>query len=136
MEMHFVVEAAAGRSSTCRLGRHELRFDMPKRLGGEGTGPGPLAVFASTVGACAHYAATGALVRAEREIGELSVKVGAYPAEEGPKRLERITLEVIVPPGTPEDVQDAIELAVKSCPVYGTLAHLPQVDVALTDAGA
>lgn len=135
MEMTFTIESAGDRASRVQMGRHEVIFDMPERAGGTGRGPGPLAMFAASAAACMHYFASGVLARHDLPTEGLTVTVHAHQSEDdGPNRLDRIRLEVGVPEGVPEELLPAIEERVKSCPVHGTLSHLPDVEVALSRA--
>ncbi|MBI2566328.1 MAG: OsmC family protein [Candidatus Schekmanbacteria bacterium] len=129
MDMTFRIESAGGVASTVQLGRHQLLFDQPRSAGGDGRGPSPLAVFAAAAGACVHYYVAAFLRQRELATDGLAVEVVASKAEEGPARLHSFSLRVELPEGVPEKYRPAIERVAKQCPVHGTLAHSPALDI-------
>ena len=127
MDLHFTVRSDGGRSSRAGVGPHQLRFDMPPRLGGEGKGPGPLAYFVVSAAACFHYAATGALAELGLDTAGVVVHVHATMAPE--RRVDVLRLEVLLPSAFGEDARAAVDAAVKSCPIHNTLVHPPSLEI-------
>ena len=127
MDLHFTVRSDGGRSSRAGVGRHELRFDMPPKLGGEGKGPGPLAYFVVSAAACFHYAATGALEK--RGLPPDGVVVHVHTTMAPDRRIETMRLEVVLPGELAEDVRAAVDEAVRSCPIHNTLVDPPKLDI-------
>lgn len=130
--MKFTAKATGeGRASRVRLGRHHITFDMPPSLGGNGLGPGPLAVFAASAAACVHYHASGVLARHDLPIDGLEVDVAVTPAADGERRLERYTVQVRLPAGTPPELLEELDTTIDGNPVFATLRSAPAIDVEL-----
>lgn len=132
MGFDFTVTSDGGRSSKTRLGKHELRFDMPKSLGGEGKGPGPLAYFVVSAAACFFYYASGQLVERGLETDELSVNVKTTMSETKPPRLETMRLEIRLPPDASDELRAAVDHAVRTCPVHSALVSPPELTIETT----
>lgn len=133
--MKFTIESAGGVASRLVLDGHELLFDQPVAVGGADLGPSPLDVMLASIGACAHYFAAAFLRARKLPVEGLAVDVEGEKATEGPRRLKRVTINVRLPPGVPEEMRPRIEQAVRGCPVVGTLVSPPEVMLTLTTAG-
>jgi len=127
MDLHFTVHSDGGRSSRARVGKHELTFDMPPKMGGEGKGPGPLAYFVVSAAACFHYAATGVLTERELPTDEVVVHVHTTMAPD--KRVDSMRLEVVLPESFGDEVRAAVDDAVKRCPIHNTLVQPPPLEI-------
>lgn len=135
--MKLLIESAGGVASRVTLGSHQLLFDQPSEVpGGEDRGPSPLDVMAATVGACAHYFAAAFLQARKLSVEGLRVEVDVQKAREPQPRLGRVAILLTLPPGVPERYLPSIERAVRNCPAYGTLLHLPEVELSIAKAEA
>jgi uncharacterized OsmC-like protein len=134
--MKAVVESIGKVGSRVRVGEHELVFDQPNSVpGGEDRGPSPLDVMVASVAACAHYFAAAYLHGRGLSTEGLTVEVEAEKERLPVSRIGRLSMKVRVPRGLGERQIAGIERAIKSCPAYGTLLHLPSVEVAVERAG-
>lgn len=129
MAMDFTVVSDGGRSSKTQLGKHELRFDMPKSLGGEGKGPGPLAYFVVSAAACFFYYASGQLLERGLSTDELTVNVKTTLSDTKPPYLETMRLEVRLPAGASDELREAVDHVVRTCPVHSALVHPPELTI-------
>jgi len=133
--MKAVVESIGKVGSRVRVGGHELVFDQPTSVpGGEDRGPSPLDAMAVSVAACAHYYAAAYLHGRGLSTDGLSVEVEAEKERVPVSRIGRLSMKVRIPAGLGERQVAGIERAIKSCPAYGTLLHLPSVEITI-DAG-
>jgi uncharacterized OsmC-like protein len=134
MGFNFTIESDGSRSSKTRLGKHELRFDMPRSLGGEGKGPGPLAYFVASAAACFHYYASGEVLKAGLDVTELEVRVHSKMEEGERKRVESLRFSIRLPRGAQQATHDAVIHAVRTCPVYNALVLPPTLEIDTLDA--
>jgi uncharacterized OsmC-like protein len=135
--MRAVVESIGKVGSRARIGAHELVFDQPVTVpGGEDRGPSPLDVMAVSVAACAHYFAAAYLHGRGLATDGLSVEVEAEKDRVPVSRIGRFSIRVKLPGPLPDKQRAGVERAIKSCPAYGTLLHLPTVEIAIDGVAA
>jgi ribosomal protein S12 methylthiotransferase accessory factor len=104
-----------------------IATDQPVEAGGEGTAPTPFDCFLASLGTCAGIYALGFCQ--QRGIAteglELTQRV-EFAAEEGRKRLARVTIEITLPPGFPEKYRTAIVKAAELCAVKKAIMDPPE----------
>jgi uncharacterized OsmC-like protein len=128
--MKATIESLGGVASRVRIGSHELTFDQTSAApGGMDRGPSPLDVLAVSAAACAHYYAAAFMFARKIPVEGLRVDVEADKTRDPVPRFGRITIRVTLPVGFPEDYLPAIDRAIRHCPAYGTLTHLPLVEL-------
>lgn len=128
--MKATIESAGGVASRVRVGSHELTFDQTTAApGGQDRGPSPLDVLPITVGACVHYYAAAYMFARKLPVDGLRVTVEAEKTRDPVPRLGTLKVCVTLPPGFPEEHLPAIDRAIRHCPAYGTLTHLPHVEL-------
>jgi len=128
--MKATIESLGGVASHVRIGSHELTFDQTNAApGGMDLGPSPLDVLAVSAGACAHYYAAAFMFARKIPVEGLRVDVEAEKTRDPVPRFGRITIRVTLPVAFPEEYLPAIDRAVRHCPAYGTLTHLPLVEL-------
>lgn len=128
--MKATIESLGGVASRARIGAHELTFDQTSAApGGTDRGPSPLDVLAVSVAACAHYYAAAFMFARKIPVDGLRVDVEAEKTREPVPRFGRLTIRVTLPTGFPEEYLPAIDRAIRHCPAYGTLTHLPLVEL-------
>ncbi len=107
-----------------------IATDQPVEAGGEGTAPTPFDCFLASLGTCAGIYALGFCQ--QRGIAteglELTQRV-EFAAEEGRKRLARVTIEITLPPGFPEKYRTAIVKAAELCAVKKAIMDPPEFTV-------
>jgi uncharacterized OsmC-like protein len=128
--MKATIESLGGVASRVRLGSHELTFDQTSAApGGLDRGPSPLDVLAVAAGACAHYYAAAFMFARKLPVEGLRVDVEADKTRDPVPRFGRIAIRVTLPVGFPEEYLPAIDRAIRHCPAYGTLTHLPLIEL-------
>ena len=128
--MKAIIESVGGVASRARIGSHELIFDQTSTApGGEDRGPSPLDVLPIAVAACAHYYAAAYLFARKLPVEGLRVAVEAEKTRDPVPRLGTFKICVTLPPSFPEEHLPAVDRAIRHCPAYGTLTHLPHVDL-------
>ena len=131
MEFRFEVTSTGNRGSRAQLGQHELVFDMPPKAGGDGRGPGPLAVWLTSAAACMHYFASGVFTKKGLPVEGLAIAIVARQVSEPNNHVDQLRFEITLPEGTDEATRAEVEAAVKRCPVHNTLHTPPPLEVAI-----
>jgi putative redox protein len=122
------VRPAGGAKLDVNVDGLTIKTDLPVEKGGENTAPGPYRLFLSSI-AAGIYAVN--FCRQRNLPTEGLEVVQTWEHNESGSRLEKVRLEVNLPPGFPEKYRRAILKAVELCPVKRALADGPEVTVTL-----
>src|SRR5678815_910956 len=121
--MDIVVSFPGGKRVDAQAGNFKIATDQPIEDGGEGSAPAPFTLFLASLGTCAGLYVLGFCK--SRGIPSDGIRL-IQRSENGEKgRVERITIEVHVPPGFPEHYREAVARAAAACKVKKTLADAP-----------
>jgi len=117
-------DAAAGWAQVIEAGEHNLRADEPEALGGKDTGPTPMEILMSALGACTTMTLRMYIRQKKWNVGKVAVKVthARGDTELGERRdVFRRELTVV---GELDEAQRArlVEIAEK-CPVSRALSE-------------
>ena len=126
--MDITVTFPGGKRVDARAEGFVLRTDQSREHGGEGSAPEPFTLFLASLGTCA-----GLYVLAfcrTRGIPTDEIRL-IQRATSDPKtgHLERVELEVHVPPSFPAHQRDGVARAAAACKVKKTLADPPAISV-------
>ena len=107
-----------------------VKTDQPVRDGGDNSAPSPFDLFLASLAACAGYYAL-AFCR-ERQIPTQGLAV-TMTTERGAvsKMIDKITIDVVPPPGFPEKYRHALVKAVDHCTVKAHILRAPQFEIVL-----
>lgn len=119
---------------TATVRGHRIVTDQPLHAGGEDAAAMPLELLGAALSTCAALYAHQFCATRNIPSEGLRVEVDTEHAK-APKRITRFELRVYLPDGLPEEYLDAIERAVRSCPVMNTLELPTAVDLKLLAAG-
>ncbi len=107
-----------------------IRTDQPPASGGEGSAPSPFEYFLSSIGTCAGiYALAFCQERGIATEGMSLLQKMDFTEADGKRRLEKVSLEIILPPGFPEKYRKAIVKAAELCTVKKAIAAPPEFSV-------
>ncbi|HEY2797049.1 MAG TPA: OsmC family protein [Thermoanaerobaculia bacterium] len=107
-----------------------IRTDQPVAKGGGGSAPSPFELFLASIGTCAGFYALGFCRQRGVDVTEMELTLEpVWDATR--KHVDRIRLEVDLPPDFPEKYRDAIGRAIDQCAVKRHLEAPPQFDVTL-----
>jgi len=107
---------------------HRIRTDQPVIAGGEGTAPSPFDLFLASIGTCAGYYALRFLQQRNLDTEGLVVTMTADSGGPG-QHVDRIRIDVTLPPAFPQKYRDALLRAIDQCKVKRHLAEPPVVEV-------
>ncbi|MFQ6037565.1 MAG: OsmC family protein [Candidatus Aminicenantales bacterium] len=105
-----------------------IKTDQPVYAGGEGTAPAPFDLFLASIGACAGFYLLSFCQSRGIPTEEGSVVMRTHKDPER-KMIDRITIELNLPPGFPEKYHKAVIKAVDSCPVKAHILTPPAFEI-------
>lgn len=115
---------------TATVRGHRVVTDQPVHAGGQDAAAMPLELLGAGLATCAALYAQQFCATRGIDAEGLRVEVDTEHAK-APRRITRFELRVHQPAALPEEYQDAIERAVRGCPVFNTLALPTEVDLQL-----
>lgn len=107
-----------------------IKTDQPVYAGGEGTAPAPFDLFLSSIATCAGYYVLAFCQNRGIPVDKASVLMRTHKNEEK-KRIERISIEIQLPPGFPEKYTKAVIKAVDSCSVKVHMIDTPDFEISV-----
>jgi putative redox protein len=122
------VDFPGGSRVDAHFGPHTVRTDQPASAGGEGSAPTPFDLFLASLATCAGIYVLG-FCRQRRlpvEGVRLVQRVETNPAT---KMVEKVSLDIQLPPGFPEDYRAAVIRAAEQCKVKKHLEQPPVLEV-------
>jgi ribosomal protein S12 methylthiotransferase accessory factor len=130
MGMDIQVSFPGGRQVDARVGDHVIHTDQSVEHGGAGSAPEPFDVFLGSLATCAGiYVLVFCQARGIPTEGIELLQQHEY-SQDG-KRLERVRLELTLPPKFPEKYRAAVVNAAAGCKVKKLLLQPPEVSVTL-----
>lgn len=107
--------------------------DQPASGGGDGSAPSPFDLFLASVGTCAGYYVK-AFCR-QRGISEEGIHlVQSTHRDAGSKMISRVEIEILLPPGFPEQHKASVIRAAEACAVKKHIASAPEFTVSTKTA--
>src|SRR5512132_1087990 len=117
-----------GKRVDAALASHVIHTDQPLVNGGQDSAPAPFSVFLASIGTCAGIYVLGFCQNRDLPTEGLRILQRAhFNAETGV--LERVDLDIQVPPGFPEKYRDALVRVADQCAVKKAIQAAPQFKV-------
>jgi putative redox protein len=133
--MDIRISFPGGRRVDAQLGEHVIHTDQSVEHGGGGSAPEPFELFLSSLATCAGiYVLVFCQSRNIPTEGIELVQKHQY-SEDG-KHLERVELQLSLPPSFPEKYRNAVVNAASGCKVKKLLAAPPEIEVVLQETPA
>lgn len=104
-----------------------IQTDQPVYQGGEGTAPAPFDLFLASIATCAGFYVMAFCQKRGISTEKVSVLMKTIRNPES-KRIERILIEVQLPPEFPERYKSAVIKAVDVCSVKAYILNPPQFE--------
>ncbi len=126
--MEMIIDFPGGARVDAHFDGFSVHTDQPAAGGGEGSAPTPFSLFLASIGTCAGIYVLGFCKQRNlpTEGIRLVQKVFRSPAS---GMVERIELEIQVPPDFPEQYRPALIRTAELCAVKKHLEHPPQFQV-------
>ena len=129
--MEMKISFPGGKKVIAEFDGHTVVTDQPVKYVGGGTAPTPYALFLSSIGTCA-----GIFILSfcqERNIPtdgvSITQRVEYVATLTGGQKMDKIVLEINVPPSFPEKYHKAIIKVADQCAVKRTIAEPPTFEV-------
>lgn len=121
------VQHRYGTSFDVRVRGYSLISDQPVTLGGEDEGPAPTELVVAGLAACAADAAAQWLAAHELPVDGLAVDADFTWSADG-SRVERVEVDVHLPPGLEDRARAGVAEAIHRCPVRHLLMEPVRVE--------
>jgi putative redox protein len=126
--MEIKITFPGGKKVNAEMGGVIIPTDQSVEDGGEGSAPSPFAYFLASLGTCA-----GIYVLSfcqQRDIAtegmSLSQRMEFDVDGSGKRRLSRVTLDIMLPPGFPEKYRNAVVKTAELCTVKKVISDPPE----------
>jgi putative redox protein len=120
--MEMIIDFPSGARVDAHFGPYTVATDQPPTGGGEGSAPTPFALFLSSIGTCAGIYVLGFC----RQRNRIVERVHSSPLS---GMVEKIDLEIQVPPEFPEKYRPSLIRSAELCAVKKHLETPPQFEV-------
>ena len=126
--MEMIVTFPGGARVDAQFGPHLIRTDQPPQAGGEGSAPAPFSLFLASIGTCAGIYVLGFCRQRGLPTDGIQVvqRMGADPRT---GMVDKVELDIEVPPGFPEKYHEALVRAASQCAVKKHLENPPRFEV-------
>ncbi len=129
--MEIRITFPGGKKVDAEVNGRTIKTDQSVKVGGEGSAPEPYLIFLSSIGACAGiYVLSFCQSRGIPTEGvSLLQRLEFISPEPGKTRLDKISIDIIVPPEFPEKYHDAIIRVADQCTVKKAIMDPPEFDI-------
>lgn len=110
---------------------HEIEVDQPESGGGTDAAPTPSELFVASLASCAAFYAGRFLRRHAGTTGRWSVSCRYHWSEERRSYIDRVEIELVLPPGLSDEVREGAVRAADHCTVRESIRW--GVDVRVTE---
>ena len=122
--MEITVKPAGGLALETAIGDYTVRTDQPVKDGGGGTAPSPSDLFLASIAACVGYYVLDFCLERKIPTAEIGVLMRTHKNEEK-KLMDRIELEITLPPEFPDKYEKAVVRAAELCWVKKHIQNAP-----------
>jgi putative redox protein len=122
-----IITFPGGKRVLAQYAGFEVATDQPASAGGDGSALSPYSLFLASLGTCAGYYALAFC--AQRGIPTDGIRLVQRMARDADGHLERLAIEIEVPPSFPQKYVEAISRAASACAVKKTIEHPPAFEV-------
>ena len=122
-----LITLPGGRRVDALIGAHVIRTDQPRDNGGEDTAPSPFQLFLASLGTCAGIFIQGFCAR--RGIPFENIRVRETVSLDPQGTLEKVRLDIELPPSFPQQYQEALIRVVDQCSVKRAIQAQPTFEV-------
>jgi ribosomal protein S12 methylthiotransferase accessory factor len=126
--MEMTVTFPGGARVDAQVGPFAVRTDQPPHAGGEGSAPTPFSLFLASMGTCAGIYVLGFC--RQRGLPTDGIRIAQrIAADPRTGMIDRVTLDIQVPPEFPEMYHEALIRAANQCAVKKHLEAPPRFEV-------
>jgi ribosomal protein S12 methylthiotransferase accessory factor len=126
--MEMIIDFPGGAKVDAHFGEFTVKTDQPPMGGGEGSAPTPFYVFLSSIGTCAGIYVLGFCRQRGLPTDGIRI-IERIHSNRMTGMVDKIDLEIQVPPSFPEKYYDALVRSADQCAVKKHLETPPQFNV-------
>ena len=126
--MEMVIDFPGGARVDAHFGLFTVGTDQPPQGGGEGSAPTPFELFLSSIGTCAGIYVLGFCRQRSLPTDGIRIVQHIHP-NHTTGLVEKIDLEIQVPPSFPQQYHSALINSAELCKVKKTLEQPPQFEI-------
>jgi putative redox protein len=129
--MDITITFPGGKKVNAEVNGMVIPTDQPKMQGGDGTAPSPYMLFLASLGTCAGiYVLSFCKERGIPTDGvSLTQRIEYAATAEGKSKMEKIVIEINVPPSFPEKYHNALIKVADQCAVKKTILSPPRFEI-------
>ncbi|GAP22192.1 OsmC family protein [Leptolinea tardivitalis] len=126
--MEMVIDFSGGTKVDAHFSGFTIPTDQPVAGGGENSAPSPFLVFLASLGTCAGYYVMSFCKQHNLPVEGIRL-VQTMESDRATGHLEKVSIEIQVPPSFPEKYHDALIRSADQCKVKKTIENPPVFDV-------
>lgn len=128
MENVIKVSFPGGKRVNAEYKGHTIVTDQPLYAGGEGKAPAPFDLFLASIATCAGFYVLSFCQSRDIPLRGASLDVRTFKSEET-KRIEKVVIDILLPPEFPEKYSKAVIKSVDQCAVKEHILNPPSFEV-------
>ncbi len=125
--MEMIIDFPGVARLDAHFGHFTVKTDQPATGGGEGSAPTPFAIFLSSIGTCAGIYVLGFC--RQRGLSTDGIRIVQRIHSDFSGMVEKVDLEIQVPPAFPEKYRDSLIRSAELCAVKKHLENPPKFEV-------
>jgi ribosomal protein S12 methylthiotransferase accessory factor len=129
--MEIKITFPGGKKVNAEINGFIIHTDQPLKYGGEGSAPSPFEHFLASIGTCAGFYVLSFCDKREISTEKISLvqRLEYGKTENGKTFIEKIVIEIIVPPAFPEKYHKALIKVADHCAVKKTIMNPPKFEI-------
>jgi putative redox protein len=128
MESKFSITFDGNKKVSAHFREFTVHTDQPEKEGGENTAPSPFELFLASIGTCAGFYVASFCQSRSIPTGNISIVQTVF-RNDTTHMVEKITLDIVLPPDFPEKYKAAVIKAADTCSVKKHLQAPPEIQV-------
>jgi ribosomal protein S12 methylthiotransferase accessory factor len=130
MEIKYNINFAGNKKVDAHFRGFTLKSDQPVADGGDNTAPSPLEIFLASIGMCAGFYIIAFCQSRSIPTDNITMTQNVM-RNDATHRVEKINIDIVLPPNFPEKYKSAIVKAAQSCSVKKFLDAPPEIQIAI-----
>jgi putative redox protein len=124
--MYMQIEFPGGKRVNSTYKGFTVKTDQPKSEGGDDSAPEPYDLFLSSIGTCAGVYIVYFCESRDIPTDDITMTLG-FERNETSHLMEKITIDIHLPPDFPQKYRKAVIRAAQMCTVKRNLIHPPEI---------
>jgi uncharacterized OsmC-like protein len=130
MEMKYNIDIAGNKKVDAHFRGFTLKSDQPVADGGDNTAPSPLEIFLASIGMCAGFYIVAFCQSRSIPTDNITL-IQNVMRNDATHMVEKISIDIVLPPNFPEKYKSAIVKTAQSCSVKKFLDAPSEIQIAI-----